>query len=102
MSKMIAKPNFKTRMIFTIIVAVLWFVTIQVYYTTQGPIESELAVQQLNNSNVDYAVGRAAALHVIPRLINWCGWILMGLTWVSYGIKYVRYDNAQNRENGYS
>ena len=102
MSKMIAKPNFKARMIFTIIVVILWIVTIQVYNASQGPIEAGLAVKQLNTSDVDYVAGRAVALHAIPRMINWVGWILILLTWVPYGVKYVRYDNAQNRENGYN
>ena len=98
MSKLIGKPNFKARMIFTIIFVILWIVIIQVYNATQGPIEAEIAVKQLNDSNVDYAVGRAAALHAIPRLVNWAGWILLFLTWVPYGVKYARYSSAQDNE----
>ena len=97
MSKSIGRPKFKARMIFTIIVAVLWITTIQVYNATQGPIEAEIAVKQLNDSNVDYAVGRAAALHTIPRLINWAGFILVLLTWGPYVVKLGRYNSVQDR-----
>ena len=94
MSKMIGRPNFKARMIFTIIFVILWIVTIQVYNASQGPIEAGVAVKQLNNSDVDYVAGRAVALHAIPRMINWAGFILLGLTWIPYVVKLGMYNSA--------
>jgi len=85
------KPKIKLRIVFTVLLVIAWFTTVQIYQTAQGPIESSIAVQQLEDSKATYAVGRAGAMSYIPKIINWTGSVLLLLMWLPYGIKFVRY-----------
>ncbi len=62
------------RTVLAVIVVVWMVVMLTVYREAKGPIDSKIAVHQLDDSAVAYSAGRAAAeSHLIPRLIEAVG-----------------------------
>ena len=82
--------KWKGKVIWSVIIVVLWIVAASFYHAAAGPIESSIAVEQLNGGAAEYTVGRAVAEGKIIKSIHIMGWLLLGVTWVPGFIKYIR------------
>jgi len=83
--------DWKWRLIMTVIIILLCWNAILIYRVIQGPIESEIAVKQLEDSNLIYASSRAIVIQIIPRIISSIAILALFIIWVPFAIKRIYY-----------
>lgn len=85
------KPKLSSRIVITILVVAIWLVCSVLFNMAKGPIESRIAVGQLNDSVVGYTWSRAVAEGLIVKLIHVAALIILAGIWIPYGVRYSRY-----------
>lgn len=85
------KPKLSSRIVISILVVVLWLVCFILFNMAKGPIESRIAVGQVNDSIVGYTWARAVAEGLIEKLIHAVVLIILAGIWIPYGVRYNRY-----------
>lgn len=73
----------RTRIIVSMVLVLLYIITMSIYGMMQGPMEAKMAVGQLSDSAVQYSTARAGAMGAIPKiaLVFFIGG--MAITWIS-------------------
>jgi len=74
----------KLRIALTVLVLILLLCCNVVYNNMQGPIEASIAVNQIEDSNVTYAVSQKVAEGKLPFVWNYGGIILLCFLWGPY------------------
>lgn len=75
----------KKMLVITVLLIVLCQFTLLIHNKMQGPIEGKLAVQQLEDSNISYSVGKEVANGGIPKVIKFSFVSMLLVTWATYG-----------------
>lgn len=88
------KPTFGKVIVFTLIVLVALFVAHKIYGMYEGPIESQIAVHQLDDNATTYGIAQAVASGAILKAINWTAGILLFFTWLVFIIKRRRFSKS--------
>ena len=73
----------KIKIILTVLLLGILFLLPSVYHAFQGPIESEIAVRQLNDSVIDYAVSREISINYL--LLRGCQFFIIFLMVTLWG-----------------
>ncbi|MFH1366415.1 MAG: hypothetical protein ABIH38_00295 [Patescibacteria group bacterium] len=89
--KAIKMPEWKKRVVFTIVLAIIWIAVITIYNMAQGPIEGKLALGQINGGTAEYAASREVARGLLPKIIHLTGAVLLAFTWVPFVIELIHY-----------
>jgi hypothetical protein len=77
----------KTRVVLTVLLLVAWYAASTVFTMAQGPIESAVAVKQLEDSGTTYAASRTLSQGGIPMAVNLAGLGLLLLLWVPFLVR---------------
>ena len=79
----------KKRVILTVLVLAINFIAMTMFTTVRGPVEAEIAVQQLNDSVISYSVSRAIAEGGLRKIIVLVFGLTLMVIWVPYLVKSV-------------
>lgn len=84
-------PGWKFKLTLTVLILAVGLGTAAAYRVVQGPLEAQMSVRQLNDSNADYVVGSFFARSDIPGTITHASWGLVVLIWLVYGAQWARF-----------
>ena len=71
----------KFKVVLTVIVLLMIAGLNTVFYAAQGPVESSIAVKQLEDSAASYTAAQKVAEGHLPKVWNIGGCVLLGLMW---------------------
>lgn len=80
----------KIRMALSVIVVLLMLGLTAVYNAGQGPMESSIAVKQLEDNAVTYAAAQKVAEGHLPVVWNGLGICILGIMWVPFAARKMR------------
>ena len=80
------KSSVKWRIILTIIILISYYLISSIYGTASGPIEAEIAAEQVKDDNIDYTVAKGVSKGAIPKTIFMFSIAVLGIIWVPYGV----------------
>jgi len=90
----------KTKIIVSIIILILMLFSNSIYEEIQGPIESQIAVQQLEDSTLTYSLSRAIATKsLIINSINLMGFLIILFIWIKPIITFFKKDKKDEKIN---
>ena len=72
----------KKQIIATVIVIVLYIGFGALYGVAKGPVESEIAVSQVEDTTENYVVGKAVATGVVNKTVNWLTGAVLLIIWL--------------------
>ncbi len=90
-------PSWKWRLVVSLLTVTIAWMLIFAYGSVQGPLESQAAVRQLEDSVPSYAASRTWAASDITGGIKWIAGIALGLVWVPFFAGAARYAAAQEK-----
>ena len=82
----------KLKITASVIIALIILAANTVYIGAQGPIESSIAVKQLEDDATTYAIAQKTAEGHMPKVWNGIGLLLIGGIWVPTIIRNLKED----------
>ncbi|MCH5374156.1 MAG: hypothetical protein JJ992_09275 [Planctomycetes bacterium] len=83
-----SNPRLGWRLALTAIVVLACILTIGAYSHVQGVIEGPLAVKQLQDDPIEYAIGQGIARANVPGMIATGAGVVLMAVWGSYVLHY--------------
>ena len=80
----------KFKIAVTIVIALIVLAANAVYLGAQGPIESSIAVKQIEDDATTYAIAQKTAEGHMPNVFNGIGLVLIGGIWIPSIIRNLR------------
>ncbi len=90
-------PSRKWRLWVSLLTVIVAWMLIFAYGTVQGPLESEAAVRQLEDSVPAYAASRTWAASDITGAIKWIAGVALLFVWVPFFAGAARYAAAEEQ-----
>lgn len=83
MSDSKGKSPLRWRIIVSLLIFAAFIIAKTIFDIGQGPIEGDIALEQLNGTDAEYAAARGLITsHTIPRILNWIFWAFMAVMWI--------------------
>lgn len=84
------KAKYKLRILLSVIFLGSYMLFNAVYSTASGPIESEIAVNQINDDSMDYTIAKGVSKGAIPTSVSLLFYGLMLGIWTPFVVNRIQ------------